>query len=391
MKKNLFQLQTLLVAALGGATIVLACTGHGDRDVPLCLESCTGECGMGVNGEWDNECVNGLLRHERVSAICDERTKTCVRSLNEDCEHGFCRIAAGSWQTGGFRSRGLPIVLTRDFEIGQTEVTVGEWLGTMGGESPSRNSCGNDCPVVGITFFDALAFANRRSTVAGLEECYRLEDCVVPTIGFGRLCNTARFVGPDCGGFRLPSEWEWELAANAGDGHCIWGEEADPCVGCLHSDYSCSAWTERYPNLQAWYCGNSVVEYNGCVQRNEGETCLGPQPVAQLRPNVFGVFDMHGNVAEFTGTAYIGQMDSPPPMPLPSGVQLDPGFDTEIVVDFFSRSQDEPLRGQGVITRGGSFLSPLQGVCGWVQGLAYVGAPGPEFFHVGLRLVRTTR
>ena len=66
--------------------------------------------------------------------------------------------------------------------------------------------------------------------------------------------------------YRLPSEAEWEYAARAGS-------------------------TTAHP----W--GDSVTEYDVYVSLNE--SLKGPKPVGNKRPNLFGIFDMVGNVAEF--------------------------------------------------------------------------------------------
>lgn len=356
----------------------------------VCSDDHSTECGLFDYGGWNAECADGKVGQEEVARVCDEGRKTCYRRLESACESGFCRIPAGSWRTGSGRLPGLPIVLTRSFDISMTEVTVGEWLRLMGGENPAQNECGLDCPVIGVTFFDALHFANRRSEEDGLEACYRLTACEEPTSGYGRVCDSATFEGPDCGGYRLPSEWEWELAANGGESSCIWNEQVDPCFDCLHEDYSCTASASEFPDIQAWYCGNSTVEYEGCSSLDNEVGCLAPHPVAMRAPNGFGLYDMHGNVAEFTGTAYVGQHDWPPAVRPPEGVQLDPGFDSEIVVGFLER-WDGILRGQGVITRGGSFRDPVHNLCAWYPGTAYVGVEDPRFLRNGFRLVRTRR
>lgn len=353
-----------------------------------CSPDYVAECGTADRGGWNDECADGIVGSEAVARVCDESRKTCFRRLEAECNNGFCRIPAGSWRTGSTSQPGLPIVLTRPFDIGMTEVPVSEWLRLMGGENPARNDCGLDCPVVGVTFFDALHYVNRRSEEEGLESCYRLTACDEPTVGYGRVCDSATFEGPDCRGYRLPSEWEWELAANGGDSACMWNEPVDPCIGCMHEDYSCTAYSAQFPDIQAWYCGNSTVTYAGCLSLGDGLSCVGPHPVATLAPNGFGLYDMHGNVAELTGTAYVGQHDWPPAVRPPEGVQVDPGFDREIVAGFIER-WDDILRGQGVITRGGSFGGSVHSLCAWRPGTAYVGVEDPRYLRHGFRLVRT--
>jgi formylglycine-generating enzyme required for sulfatase activity len=72
-------------------------------------------------------------------------------------------------------------------------------------------------------------------------------------------------------GYRLPTEAEWEFACRAGSESAYsFGEPAD-----LLAKY-------------AWYMGNSP---------------FGSHSVGTLRPNEYGVFDMHGNAHEWTQSA----------------------------------------------------------------------------------------
>ena len=120
-------------------------------------------------------------------------------------------------------------------------------------------------PVVGVTWEQAHAFCNWRSKI--------MQDNA----------------GLDAQVYRLPTEAEWEYAARGG----------------------------RKMATYPWG-GNYVRDYKGCFLANfkpyhgayNDDTGNAPMAVASYRPNDFGLFDMAGNVAEWTRESFSPTLNS---------------------------------------------------------------------------------
>ena len=135
------------------------------------------------------------------------------------------------------------VTITRGFFLQTTAVTQGQWKAVMG-NNPSRFSPkGDDHPVESVSWYDCQKFIER-------------------------LNSSGEHI------YRLPTEAEWEYACRAGKfSSCSEGEIIE--LFCDHD-----------PNLDAvgWYCGNSD---------------RATHPVAQKKPNPWGLYDLHGNVLEW--------------------------------------------------------------------------------------------
>ena len=156
------------------------------------------------------------------------------------------------------------VTLSQPFSLGKYEVTQGQWQAVMGDNPSYFSACGPTCPVEQVSWMDAQAF---------IAELNRWGDGAT---------------------YRLPTEAEWEYAARAGTQTAIY-------TGGL---------TLRALDRIAWYGGNSGASYAGgydCSDWDEkpyASSRCGPQPVGQKQPNGWGLYDMLGNVLEWTADWY---------------------------------------------------------------------------------------
>ena len=161
----------------------------------------------------------------------------------------FVSIPAGTFTMGGDWDKEqadeneLPkhaVTFESAFYIGKVTVTQSQWAALMD-INPSQ-FIGDDLPVETVSHNDAGEFIRR------LNETEQTDT------------------------YRLPTEAEWEYAARA-------GSENTYCFGPGRM---------KLPDY-AWYKNNSDKQTH---------------PVGQLRPNDWGLFDMHGNVHEWCSDWY---------------------------------------------------------------------------------------
>ena len=286
----------------------------GTPDVIKCTPACAEgqECGSdgcgGFCGTEDGMCADGLR--------CDGLS--CVQ---DPCPTGFVLIPAWTFMmgspdnepgrvTGGGDETLHRVTITKPFCMAETEVTNAQWAAVTGTTPSYFKDAGDDVAVQNINWYDAIKFLNMKSTADGLTPCYATGEesgthgggCVegqVQCSGDFRLAPVARV--PGCTGYRLPTEAEWELAARAGhDTHPDQFEGLQPAQGL-----QCQSPNPRIDPF-AWFCGNAAATYASaydCRNWSPLETC-GPQPVKTKQANDWGLYDMLGNVFEFTQDHY---------------------------------------------------------------------------------------
>lgn len=182
------------------------------------------------------------------------------------------------------------------FFISKYEVTQDEWETVMG-TNPSFFK-GSDLPVENVSWNDCQDFVSKLNNVTGMN-------------------------------FRLPSEAEWEYAAQGGK-------------YSLENKYAGS----DFPKAVAWFAGNSKSKTH---------------PVGKKRPNELGIFDMSGNVAEWCEDYYDFSYYSISPEKNPHG----------------------PVQGNNKVVRGGGWLMDETYVDIKVRGVFPQSASN---HNIGLRL-----
>lgn len=213
--------------------------------------------------------------------------------------HGIpmVKLPCGTYSFGdGLECR----TLDRGVAISATPVTVEQFLAFR--ETFEYDATGSPgCPITDVSWYDAAAYCNWLSEQEELPEdqwCY--EPNVSGSYAEGMRIRKNFF---DLSGYRLPTEEEWECACRAGGSNIFSFGDAQELLDSF-----------------GWYKGNTAPQQK--------------QPVAELMPNEFGLFDMNGNVWEWCQCRHV----------LNSGDEID--TEGQIVKNNDKR-----------ILRGGSFVS----------------------------------
>jgi formylglycine-generating enzyme required for sulfatase activity len=232
----------------------------------------------------------------------------------------FVRINGGTFtmdspasEAGRYDGEVQHTVRVSSFYLGKHEVTQKEWRDVMG-TNPSYFK-GDNLPVEKVSWFDAIEYCNRRSVKEGLTPAYTISGS-----GDGWTVSWNRAAG----GYRLPTEAEWEYAC------------------CAGSTTAYSTGT-GITTSQARYGGSGTIA------------------VGSFAPNWWGLYDMHGNVWEWYWDWY-GSYGS--------GSQTDPAGASS---------------GSNRVARGESWHATVQDVRSTYRNY---GTPSYRYYDLGFRVLR---
>ena len=223
--------------------------------------------------------VLGLVGALTVMAQEVKPGKVEVVDLGKDVKLEMVLVPAGKFKMGspttevGYEDKTQhKVTLTKTFYMGKYEVTQEQWFEIMG-VNPSKEK-GRMFPVTGVSWNDCQDFIKKLNAKTN-------------------------------GGYRLPTEAEWEYACRAG-------------------------------TTTAYSFGDNITAKD--ANYNIGVKIVKPVAVGGYKPNAFGLYDMHGNVWEWCEDWYAA-------------------YPKESVID-----PNGPAAGKRRVLRGGSFFSDASDV-----------------------------
>ncbi|MDP8211199.1 MAG: SUMF1/EgtB/PvdO family nonheme iron enzyme [Candidatus Stygibacter australis] len=270
--------------------------------------------------------ADGYKTHKEEFRLTADETIQKQVTLEEgsDVPEGMVFVEGGTFQMGSASGdddeKPVHSVTLRDFYIGKYEVTQGEYESVMGKNPSEFKQSGKDAPVELVSWNDAVEYCNKLSDNEGLQMCYSSK-----LFGFNKCDFNAN-------GYRLPSEAEWEYAAEGGNK------------------------SKGYK-----YAGSNDIGSVACYDYNSGSKT---HPIGGKQANELGIHDMSGNVWEWCWDQY---------------------------GDYSSGSQNNP-RGSSAgsyrVGRGGSWNYNASS-CRTANRRSYF--PGFSYFNLGFRLVRSSK
>jgi sulfatase modifying factor 1 len=202
---------------------------------------------------------------------------------NMDIPDNFVLIKGGTFQMGSPESEAWRSadeeqhnVTVSDFYMSKYELTQKEYE-EIAGSNPS-NFSGEDLPVENVSWLDAVAYCNARSEKENLTPVYMIDG---QNVSWDRSAD----------GYRLPTEAEWDYACRAGT------------ITPFYQEDSPSAEEANYYGHYPYEIEDNYFS-QGNLEVKPGEYRQTTVSVNSFSENLYGLYNMHGNVGEWVWDYY---------------------------------------------------------------------------------------
>lgn len=255
--------------------------------VPFCTSASSGNAAsernianlVAIGNQLEGKRFSASASKESVETWLNEKQTEISEIKNSNKNMQYTLIKGGTFQMGSPESEPerssdeiQHSVTVGNFYISKTEVSQKEYQEIMG-DNPSATK-GDDLPVTNITWYDAVQYCNKLSQKEGLTPCYTVSGT---TVTWDKAAN----------GYRLPTEAEWEYAARANTttpfnfGDYVHNSDAN-CYNAYGYNNDAS--------------GNWVNGSDAYLRKTVA--------ITQYPTNAYGLYNMHGNAAEWVWDWY---------------------------------------------------------------------------------------